>query len=117
MNRPIIQSEIQRMLKGDYYYYPTISTVKSITTTHTRVPYTKFYRADYTQPLTIVYDRPAGYYRDPYVPPRPAPDSNELSDMCFESPCSVTFPCKIRQPGNGALNMKAKEKPAVIISP
>ena len=93
MNSTQLNFEINKMLKSDYYY-PTLSTVKSIKTSHTQFPYPNFFRGNVNNKEVVVYDRPAGYYKPKASNPIPYNFKNKLSDLCFESPCSITFPCR-----------------------
>lgn len=76
-------------------YYGTSNDVQQTITDMDHFPYTRFYRGVYDSHQPIVMDREAGWrpiVKNCYIPNKCA-DKSLYPNYCFESACSVVYPC------------------------
>ena len=89
-NIKLIQEEIRKK-NGTQPYY-TDYTIYGIMNDHDTFPYNKFYRGDVTSASPHVYERTAGWTpRKPLTPV--AHVSATKPNVCFQSSCSIVYPC------------------------
>ena len=75
-------------------FFPSKQLVRSVVTDMDHFPYTRFFRGNPAGDTPIIMEREAGYRRrlDCYEPVY-VPDQGPFPSVCFEGPCSTTYPC------------------------
>jgi len=88
-----IQYEINRKKYNEIPYYATSSNVKQVITDYDELPYRRWYRGIPELNVPIIAEREAGFrplIKNIYIT---QPDEPEVINHCFESACSVVYPC------------------------
>lgn len=89
-----LREQMKKKVSNTPYFASNTSALHSITDMDHH-PYTRWFRGVYYYPEPIVMEREAGWRpRSDYcyqvnIPAEPEPQP----DVCFEAPCSTTFPC------------------------
>lgn len=96
-NRQNIDS-VRRLIAqkiGDNPYFATNESVLGVVTDRDHHPYTRYYRGVYNHDEAIIMEREAGYRQEinPCYKPVKQHVPDPSPDLCFEPPCSTTFPC------------------------
>ena len=90
-----IQGQIN-LKKGSNPYYGTLSSGKDVITDYDTWPYTRWYRGVPQSYMPMVADRESGW-RNPakgqYI--KPIVTKSKNPPHCFQSACSVVYPCSI----------------------
>lgn len=80
----------------DKPFIPTIQNVTGIITDQDHFPYTRWFRGRYYCDKPIVAEREAGYrtrHDYCYETNKCCTSIHNKPEICFQSPCSVVFPC------------------------
>ena len=94
MNIQNLSNQINHKLSSTPYYGTSNDTSKTLTDMD-NFPYTRFYRGVYNSTMPIVIEREAGWrpiYKNCYIPNK-CENPIEYPNHCFESACSVVYPC------------------------
>ena len=101
-----LSNQIKNKLSYNPYYGTSNDTQQTVTDMD-HFPYTRYYRGVYNSHQPIVMDREAGWrpiVKTCYIPNKCA-DKKE-SNYCFESACSVVYPCSPEYVSKNALNVQ-----------
>jgi hypothetical protein len=92
-NMKNVQYEIERKKYNERPYYATQKNVVQVVTDYDELPYKRWYRGFPESEVPIIAEREAGYrplIRQIYLEEKSEP---EKINHCFESACSVVYPC------------------------
>jgi hypothetical protein len=92
-NMTNIQYQIQRKKYNETPYFATKTNGKQVVTDYDELPYRRWYRGIPEVNIPIVAEREAGYrplIKNIYITEKSEP---EKINHCFESACSVVYPC------------------------
>jgi hypothetical protein len=94
MNINNIRNEIEKK-KQPYPYFATVNTEKMIVTDYDSFPYQRWFRGVPTSNIPIVAEREAGWRlrKDNCYKAEQTPQLKFYPKHCFESGCSVVYPC------------------------
>ncbi len=92
-NRDALQYQIE-LYNKEAAFFPSRELVKSVVTDMDHFPYTRFYRGNPYSDTPVIMDKEAGFRRklDCYTPVYVV-DEGPFPNVCFEGPCSTTYPC------------------------
>ncbi len=92
-NHDAIQYQIE-LVNQQTPFFPTKNLIKSVVTDIDHFPYTRFYRGNPRADMPTIMEKEAGFRRklDCYKPVY-VPDEGPFPNVCFEVPCSTTYPC------------------------
>jgi len=95
-NRQLLRQQIlQKIYSPNPYFCPT-QMFREIQTDRDSFPYLKNFRGQADSTCPHIYDREAGYQpilTSPSCVSETSP-SEELTDLCFQIPCSTVLPCQ-----------------------
>jgi hypothetical protein len=92
-NHDAIQYQIE-LTNQQVPFFPTKNLIRSVTTDMDHFPYTRFYRGNPRADMPTIMEREAGFRKklDCYKPEYVV-DEGPFPNVCFEVPCSTTYPC------------------------
>ena len=92
-NHDTIQYQIQ-LTNQQTPFFPSKDLIRSVMTDMDHFPYTRFYRGNPRENMPTIMEREAGFRKklDCYKPEYVV-DEGPFPNVCFEVPCSTTYPC------------------------
>lgn len=104
----IVRREILNKNQTSRTYYATGNTIKKVETDFDNFPYNRWYRGKYQVSEPVIIERETGYrpIEKCEIPYHEEESTVALPNHCFESACSVVYPC---YGGNKEINYKEKK--------
>lgn len=98
MNIYNVRNEINKK-KQCYPYFATVKTEDKVITDYDSFPYQRWFRGVPESSIPIVAEREAGWRprRDKCYKPDDTPQVKFYPKHCFESGCSVVYPCNPKE--------------------
>lgn len=94
-NINFVRQQINKKQSSQHFELATYDMVKKSTTDFDHYPYTRFYRGIYYKQNPMFIEREAGFRKrhDDCYEPTIHYDTIPPSNLCYESACSVVYPC------------------------
>jgi hypothetical protein len=89
--KEVIRTEIMLKNNGNPYYVN--SAIYNVQNDHDHFPYSKYFKSHPKKPFAIIDDRIAGWSPSNTYESNIKPDEIKKPNLCFQSPCSIVYPC------------------------
>ena len=90
-----IREQIARKKDTTKPYIPHSKLATQVITDHDVFPYNRWFRGVAFQEKSVIAEREAGWRlrKDSCYKPKTRKESPEMTELCFQSPCTTTLPC------------------------